>query len=158
MCLSNAISSFRIVLDGVKVTGVCVVDGWFKQPHLAPVRLIRLWSWVRLHTCGASVIKAHITTHTLTERASVMAACTICSACTILQLTIHGFITTTTCVGVTQQKPLRWRVVEIYCHIDKTQNNTFIHPSVHHVFHLFIFMCFIYCHTHSNTPSMFYFL
>jgi len=22
---------------------VCVVGGWFKQPHLAQVRLIRLW-------------------------------------------------------------------------------------------------------------------
>ena len=25
--------------------------GWFKQPHLARVRLIGLWGWVRLHTC-----------------------------------------------------------------------------------------------------------
>ncbi|KAK0133671.1 Collagen-like protein 6 [Merluccius polli] len=28
--------------------GVCVVDGWFKQPLLAPVRLITLWGWMRL--------------------------------------------------------------------------------------------------------------
>ena len=32
---------------------VCVVDGWFKQPHLARVRLIGLWGRVRLHTCYA---------------------------------------------------------------------------------------------------------
>ena len=29
-------------------TSVCA---WFKQPHLARVRLIGLWVWVRLHTC-----------------------------------------------------------------------------------------------------------
>ena len=28
------------------------------QPPLARVRLIRLWGWVRLHTCGPSVIMA----------------------------------------------------------------------------------------------------
>ena len=42
--------------------GVCVVDGWLKQPH-----------WDRLHTCGESVIKAqdkpvvHTRTHTHTH-------------------------------------------------------------------------------------------
>ena len=30
-----------------------LVDGWSQQPHLAQVRLIRLWGRVRLHTCGA---------------------------------------------------------------------------------------------------------
>jgi hypothetical protein len=30
-----------------------VDDGWFEQPHLARVSLIRLWGWVRLHTCCA---------------------------------------------------------------------------------------------------------
>ena len=29
---------------------VVLVNGWFKQPHLAQVKLIRLWGWVRLHT------------------------------------------------------------------------------------------------------------
>lgn len=29
--------------------GVCVVSGWFQQPHLTNVRLVL----VRLHTCGA---------------------------------------------------------------------------------------------------------
>ena len=33
--------------------GVSGVDGWFKQPHLNRVRLIRLWARARLHTCGA---------------------------------------------------------------------------------------------------------
>ena len=33
--------------------GTCVADGWYKQPHLAPVRLMRLWGPVRLQTCGA---------------------------------------------------------------------------------------------------------
>ena len=32
---------------------VCVIDSWFRQPHLARVRLVRLWGWVRRHTCGA---------------------------------------------------------------------------------------------------------
>ena len=31
--------------------GVCVEDGWCQQPHLTPVRLIRLWGWVGLHNC-----------------------------------------------------------------------------------------------------------
>jgi len=30
-----------------------VVVGWFKQPHLSRFRLITLWGWVGLHTCGA---------------------------------------------------------------------------------------------------------
>ena len=33
---------------------MCVDDGRFKQPHLAPVRLIGLWGWVTLHTCTIS--------------------------------------------------------------------------------------------------------
>jgi len=28
-----------------------VVGGWFKQPHLAPVRLIKVRGWVRLYQC-----------------------------------------------------------------------------------------------------------
>ena len=27
--------------------------GWFNQPHLARVRRIGLWGWLRLHTCFA---------------------------------------------------------------------------------------------------------
>jgi len=51
------------------VVGVCVVVGWFMQPHLAPVRLNRLWSWVRLHVCGALAdqaiqVQPDTTTHT----------------------------------------------------------------------------------------------
>ena len=34
----------------IAICGVCVGDGWFEQPHLARVRLIGLWGWVRLHT------------------------------------------------------------------------------------------------------------
>ena len=34
----------------IAICGVCVEDGWFEQPHLARVRLIGLWGWVRLHT------------------------------------------------------------------------------------------------------------
>ena len=33
--------------------GLCVVDGWFKQLHLARITLVVLWGWVRLHTCCA---------------------------------------------------------------------------------------------------------
>ena len=32
---------------------MCVVGGWFEQSHMAHVRLIRLWGWVRLNTCSA---------------------------------------------------------------------------------------------------------
>jgi hypothetical protein len=35
------------------VERVCVDEGWLKQPHLARVRLIGLWGWVRLHSCCA---------------------------------------------------------------------------------------------------------
>ena len=38
---------------------VCVEDGWFKQPHLAWLRLIRPWSWVRL--LEPAVIHTHPT-------------------------------------------------------------------------------------------------
>jgi len=31
---------------------VCEIGSRFKQPRLARVRLIRLWGWVRLYTCG----------------------------------------------------------------------------------------------------------
>ena len=41
----------HVVIVGVCVC-VCVDDGWFNQPHLAPVTLIGLWGWVRLHNCG----------------------------------------------------------------------------------------------------------
>jgi len=51
---------------------VCVAGGWSKQPHLARVRLIRVWGWVRLlHTCGAhwanqgTQVKNHTQTHTV---------------------------------------------------------------------------------------------
>ncbi|CAL8243409.1 unnamed protein product [Lota lota] len=52
----------------LKTVGVCVDDGWFKQPHLARVRLIGVWSWVRLHTCctlsnQCAQVKPAITTH-----------------------------------------------------------------------------------------------
>ena len=53
--------------------GVCVVDGWLKQPHLARVRLIGLCGWVRLHTCctlsnQCSQVKPAITKHTQGDR------------------------------------------------------------------------------------------
>ena len=54
----------------MRYTGVVVVDGWFKQPQLARVRLIELWGWVRLHTCrvmqyhGTQVKPAFNHTHT----------------------------------------------------------------------------------------------
>ena len=32
---------------------MCSAEVWFNQPHLARVRLIGLWGWVRLHTCCA---------------------------------------------------------------------------------------------------------
>ena len=31
----------------------CVDDGHFREDHLAQVRIIGLWGWVRLHTCCA---------------------------------------------------------------------------------------------------------
>jgi hypothetical protein len=50
--------------------GVCVDDGWFKRPHLNRVRLIWLWSWVRMHTCCKFdvQVKPVITTHTQRKR------------------------------------------------------------------------------------------
>ena len=35
---------------GLGVCGVSVVDDWLRQPHLARVRLIGLWGWLRLHS------------------------------------------------------------------------------------------------------------
>ena len=55
------------------VCEVCAVDGRFKQPHLAGVRLlITLWGWVRLHPCGplrsqCTQDKPTGTTHTLVD-------------------------------------------------------------------------------------------
>jgi len=51
---------------------MCVVGGWFKQPHLAQ----RVWGWVRLNTCGALANqrqhdKPDITTHTHSESTSM---------------------------------------------------------------------------------------
>ena len=78
---------------------------WLKaglQPHPAWVRLIRLWAgW----GCTPVVQSNHgtqdkpaITTHTQ-ERATVMAACYICSASNILPSPINGYSQpTTTCV------------------------------------------------------------
>ncbi|CAL8387922.1 unnamed protein product [Boreogadus saida] len=37
---------------------VCVDAGWLKQPHLARGRLIRLWGWVRPHSCPPQVGQA----------------------------------------------------------------------------------------------------
>ena len=52
-----------------RTNGVWVDAGWFQQPHLARVRLIGLWGWVRLHTCCAlthhgTQVKPAISTHT----------------------------------------------------------------------------------------------
>ena len=46
----------------------CVVDCWFKQPHLSWTVRIRIWGRLRLHTCGAfgnqcKQDKPAITTH-----------------------------------------------------------------------------------------------
>ena len=30
--------------------GVCLDEGWLKQPHLAQVRPSGLWGWLRLHS------------------------------------------------------------------------------------------------------------
>ena len=46
-------SRFCIQKNTVALCGVCVVDSYFKQPHLAQVRWLGLWGQVRLHTCGA---------------------------------------------------------------------------------------------------------
>ena len=63
--------------------GVCVDDGWFKQPGLAWDRLIRLWRWGRQHTCCAlsnlcSQVKPAINTHTHTRDRSNMVALITC--------------------------------------------------------------------------------
>ena len=46
--------------------GVCVDDGWFKQPHLARGRRIELWGWVSLHNCCtvSDQVEPAITAHT----------------------------------------------------------------------------------------------
>ena len=88
------------------------------QPHLAQVILIRLWGWVGLHTCGAWAIMAprinQLSPHRHSgERATVMAACTICSAATNLPFPINRFLfkyLPVSCVGGPQQKPLMWHV------------------------------------------------
>jgi len=53
---------------GYTHTRVCVVGGWFKEPHLARVRVWGCW----VHTCGAlgdqcPQVKPAITTHTSTS-------------------------------------------------------------------------------------------
>ena len=37
----------------VGICGVCVDDGWLKQPHLARVRLIEPWGWVGQYISSA---------------------------------------------------------------------------------------------------------
>ena len=92
------------------------------QPHLASVRLIRLWSgW----GCTPVVQSNHgtqdkpaITTHTQ-ERDTVMAECYICSANTILLSPINAYYNQhrpVSCLGGPQQKQLMWRVVRVHCH------------------------------------------
>ena len=55
MLLTDVCDGFNNQIDIVLKYGlyqkiVCVEDGWFNQPALARVSLIRLWGWVRLHT------------------------------------------------------------------------------------------------------------
>ena len=57
--------------------GVGAEAGWLKQPHLARVRLIGLWGWVKLHTCCIlsnqyAQVKPATSTHTLGEEMSCM--------------------------------------------------------------------------------------
>ena len=40
------------LLNIVFVCGVCVLESWFKQPHLARVRLIAPGLGEAVHTCG----------------------------------------------------------------------------------------------------------
>ena len=68
------------------------------QPHLAWVRLIRLWGCTPVvQSNHGTQDKPAITTHTQ-ERATVTTAHYICSACTILPFPINGYSQTTTCV------------------------------------------------------------
>ena len=65
---------------------VCEVGAWSEQPHLAQVRRIRLWGWVRLHTCGAganqsSKDKTAITAHTRMWRGCVMVTAALPAEC-----------------------------------------------------------------------------
>ena len=93
------------------------------QPHLARVRLIRLWAgW----GCTPVVQSKHgtqdkpaITTHTQ-ERATVMTARYSCSACTILQSPINEYSQPSTCVLCRRgpEKPLIWYVAGGNCYND----------------------------------------
>ena len=78
---------------------MCVVDGRFKEPHLARVRLIRLWGRVRRHTRGAlEIIKAHkyaTAAHTRErERGRTCQHLTPALAVTFCQLSVNGGRTT----------------------------------------------------------------
>jgi len=65
--------------------GVCGVDGWFKKPHVAQIRLIRLWGWVRRGVMGDQGWMTGWTSHqhTHSEESSDMSDRNICSACNI---------------------------------------------------------------------------
>ena len=45
--------SYDELYDPRRLTMFSETGPWFNQPHLAGVRLIGLWGWVRLHTCCA---------------------------------------------------------------------------------------------------------
>ena len=63
-------SHYTIISFHAGHCGVCVVDGWFEQPHLTRITLIVLRGWVRLPTCCALTdlcarVKPAIKTHAL---------------------------------------------------------------------------------------------
>ena len=64
---------------------VCVVDGWFNRPQLAPVRLITLWMRLDEAGWGCTPVAheqstSHHHTHSGGEEGSDMSACNSCSA------------------------------------------------------------------------------
>jgi len=98
---SITLLSFPLILWGGSVASLrccgCVECVWlvagFTQPHLARVRLIRLWGWVRLHRG----IKAHrisqlSTTHTQQESADMLSTGITWSACHTLTCTVSWFL------------------------------------------------------------------
>ena len=63
MMMMMMMTMMMMIMMSISITTMCVFvlccycawgrgEGWLKQPHLAQVRLIGLWGWGRLHTCG----------------------------------------------------------------------------------------------------------
>ena len=94
-----------IVYNGISVECVWLMAGL--QPHLAWVRLIRLWLGGAAHLwCMRAIMAPRINQHTHSRRATVVAACNIVSEVNILPSPVTAYFSrhrSVSCVGGPQK-------------------------------------------------------